>query len=137
MTGLHDTDIRLDHAWQLTRATDGDAPVCSDLDCLYQSIMLEALTQAGDWFADTSFGWSLYDFIQSEDSDLTRLEIAERVRMKLLKYEVILPDTIAVSVDHSEDVFFVRCSFQFTGDGETRDLNIVISAVDVEVVVND
>lgn len=27
MTGLHDTDIRLDDNWQLTRAADGDAPL--------------------------------------------------------------------------------------------------------------
>lgn len=44
MTGLHDTDIRLDDNWQLTRAADGDAPLCSGLDCLYQNIILEALT---------------------------------------------------------------------------------------------
>lgn len=137
MTGLNDTDIRLDRAWQLTRATDGDAPLCADLDCLYQSIMLEALTQAGDWFADASFGWSLYDFIQSEDSDLTRLEIAERVRTKLLTRDVILPETIEVSVEHDGDVFFVRCSFQFTDEDTARDLNVVISAVDVEVVADD
>ena len=29
MTGLHDTDIRLTDAWELTRAADGDAPLCS------------------------------------------------------------------------------------------------------------
>ena len=44
MTGLNDTDIRLTDAWELTRAADGDAPLCSGLDCLYQNIILEALT---------------------------------------------------------------------------------------------
>ena len=29
MTGLNDTDIRLNSEWQLTQATDGDAPLCS------------------------------------------------------------------------------------------------------------
>lgn len=70
MTGLHDTDIRLDDEWQLTQAADGDAPLCSGLDCLYQNIVLEAITQPGDLFYDPEFGWGLYDFIQSEDSEL-------------------------------------------------------------------
>ena len=76
MTGLHDTDVRLSDEWQLTQAADGDAPLCSDLDCLYQNIILEALTQPGELFYDLTFGWGLYDFIQSEDDDLTRLEVA-------------------------------------------------------------
>ena len=80
MTGLNDTDIRLTAAWELTRAADGDAPLCSGLDCLYQNIILEALTQPGDLFYDAAFGWGLYDFIQSEDGDLVRLEIAQRAR---------------------------------------------------------
>ena len=50
MTGLHDTDIRLSDHWQLTQAADGDAPLCPELDCLYQNIVLEALTQPGDLF---------------------------------------------------------------------------------------
>lgn len=41
MTGLNDTDIRLNSEWQLTQATDGDAPLCSGLECLYQNIVLE------------------------------------------------------------------------------------------------
>ena len=79
MTGLNDTDIRLNSEWQLTQATDGDAPLCSGLECLYQNIVLEALTQPGDVFYDAEFGWGLYDFIQSEDTELTRLEITQRV----------------------------------------------------------
>ena len=61
MTGLNDTDIRLNSEWQLTQATDGDAPLCSGLECLYQNIVLEALTQPGDVFYDAEFGWGLYD----------------------------------------------------------------------------
>lgn len=32
MTGLHDTDIRLNDEWALTQAADGDAPLCSGLE---------------------------------------------------------------------------------------------------------
>ena len=68
MTGLNDTDIRLNSEWQLTQATDGDAPLCSGLECLYQNIVLEALTQPGDVFYDAEFGWGLYDNILVKSS---------------------------------------------------------------------
>lgn len=133
MTGLHDTDIRLSDEWQLTQATDGDAPLCYDLECLYQNIILEALTQPGDLFYDLSFGWGLYDFIQSEDDELTRLEIAQRARVGLQKREVILPESIQVDVDFEDDAFVLRCYFEFDEEEEGRTLTVIISAVDVEV----
>lgn len=134
MTGLNDTDIRLDDEFRLTQATDGDAPLCSGLDCLYQNIILEALTQPGDLFYDLEFGWGLCDFIQSEDSELTRLEIAQRVRSKLQKRTVILPGSIDVGVSFTGDAFRLRCAFQFTAEDTARELNIVVGAVNVEVV---
>lgn len=134
MTGLNDVDVRLDDDWQLTQAADGDAPVCSGLECLYQNILLEAETQPGDLFYDPDFGWGLYDFIQSEDGELTRLELAQRARTNLQKREIILPESISVSVDHDGDVFYLSCSFQFSGETQDRQLNIVISAVGVEVM---
>ena len=133
MTGLHDIDIRLSDEWQLTQATDGDAPLCYDLECLYQNIILEALTQPGDLFYDLSFGWGLYDFIQSEDDELTRLEIAQRARVGLQKREVILPESIQIDVDFEDDAFVLRCYFMFDEEEEGRTLTIIISAVNVEV----
>lgn len=134
MTGLHDTDIRLNGEWQLTQAADGDAPLCSDLDCLYQNIILEALTQPGDLFYDESFGWGLYDFVQSEDDELTRLEITQRAQLGLQKREVILPDSIKIDVSYNDDVFRLVCSFQFAEEAAARQLTVVIGAVSVEVV---
>lgn len=134
MTGLHDTDVRLSSEWQLTQAADGDAPLCSGLECLYQNIILEALTQKGDLFYDLNFGWSLYDFVQSEDDELTRLEIAQRARLGLQKREVILPETIEISVNYSGDAFLLRCRFQFAEEDEARELNVIVGAVSVEVI---
>lgn len=134
MTGLTDTDIRLDDDWQLTQATDGDAPLCSNLECLYQNILLEALTHPGDLFYDLEFGWGLQDFIQSEDTELNRLEITQRARSKLLKREVILPKTIEISVSFEDDGIRLFCSFRFADEEEARALNVVIGAVSVEVI---
>lgn len=137
MTGLHDTDIRLDEEGQLTRAADGDAPLCSEMDCFYQSIILEAQTQKGDLFYDPDFGWSLYDFLQSEDSDLTRLEITQRVRAGLLKRTVIVPDSVQVEVSFAEDAYRLHCSFQTTEEEKSRELSIIIDPVNLEVTVID
>ncbi len=134
MTGLYDTDILLDDEWRLTQAADGDVPLCSNLDCLYQNIILEALTQPGSVFYAPSFGWGLYEFIGSEDDELTRLEIVQRARSKLQAREVILPESIQVSVSFEDDAFLLRCSFQFTEEDEPRALNIIIDPVNVEVI---
>lgn len=134
MTGLKDTDIRLDDNWLLTQAADGDAPLCSGLDCLYQNIVLEAMTQPGDLFYDAEWGWGLYEFIQSEDTELTRLEITQRVRSKLQRREVILSETISVSVTRVDDTIRLRCTFRFAGEAKDRELNVVVDAVTVEVV---
>lgn len=134
MTRLGDIDIRLDDTWQLTAATDGDAPLCADLECLFQNIALEAVMQPGDLFYDPDFGWGLYDFLGSENDELTRLEMTQRVRANLKKREVILPETIAVSVSYEDDLFRLCCSFQFSGESDARQLDLVIGAVDVEVV---
>jgi len=137
MTGLHDTDIRLDDSWQLTQAADGDAPLCSELDCLYQNIVLEALTQPGDLFYDPEWGWGLYEFIQSEYDELTQLEISQRVRNKLQRREVILPESILVNLELREDSLLVCASFQFRDEDDARQLNVTIDPVSVEVVSDD
>lgn len=137
MTGLHDTDIKLSDGWQLTQATDGDAPLTSDLECLYQTILLEALTQEGDLFYDETFGWSLFDFVQSEDDDITELEIAERARQKLLKWEIVVPDSIETDVSFANDVFSLTVSFKFQEAETTYGFTIAITPVNVEVVEID
>ena len=133
MTGLSDTDIRLSDQWQLTQAADGGAPLCTGLECLYQAILLEALTQPGDLFYDASFGWGLYDFLQSEDSELTRLEIAQRARAGLRKWEAVAQESVTVDVAFAGDAFHLRCTFRFAEETEPRQLNVVTSAVNVEV----
>ena len=76
----------------------------------------------------------MYEFIQSEDDDLTRLEIAQRARLGLQKREVIAPESIEIDVGFSSDVFRLRCSFRFLSEDEPRELNVVVSAVGVEVI---
>ena len=76
----------------------------------------------------------LYDFIQSEDTELTRLEITQRVRLKLQKREVILPESIEISIAFEDDAVVLHCSFHFVEEDERRELDVIIGAVSVEVV---
>ena len=76
--------------------------------------------------------WSV-DLLGPDHDALTRLEMTQRVRANLKKREVILPETIAVSVSYEEDLFRLRCSFQFSGESGVRQLDLIIGAVDVEV----
>lgn len=127
------TDIRLSEDWQPTQAADGDALLCSDLDGIFQDIALEAVTQPGDLFYDQSFGWGLYTFIQSENDDLTRLELITRAREKLQRRAELIPDSVSVSVDYTGDTYRLSCMFRFRGETEPRALDVVVSAVNVEV----
>ena len=52
----------------------------------------------------------------------------------LQKREVIVPESIEIDVGFSDDTFRLRCSFQFADEEEPRELNVVISAVGVEVI---
>ena len=62
------------------------------------------------------------------------LEIAQRARLGLQRREVIVPESIEVEVSFSDDVFRLWCSFRFTDEESPRELNVVVSAVDVEVI---
>ena len=140
MTGLHDTDIRLDQEGQLTQAADGDAPLCSGMDCFLQSIIFDD-TAVNDLILFKNvfrlFGWSLYDFLQSEDDEITRLEITQRVRSGLLKREEILPDSVQVHVELIKDAFHIYGSFQAADTEASYSLHIIIDPVNLEVTVID
>lgn len=127
------TDIRLADNWQPTQAADGDALLCSGMDAAYQEISFEAVTQPGDLIFDMDFGWGLYEFIQSEDDELTRLELVTRARQKLQRRTEIAPDSIDISIDYSDDTYRLSCRFRFSEEMESRVLDVVISAVNVEV----
>ncbi|EKS54342.1 baseplate assembly protein [Citrobacter freundii ATCC 8090 = MTCC 1658 = NBRC 12681] len=133
MAGLTDTDIRLDDNWQITAAASGDALLVSGLECFLQDIRIEALTQEGEVFYDETWGWSLLDFMQSQDDELLRLEIEQRVRTKLARREEIDPESIRTTVEFLEDVIAIRSSFRFVDSDQTVQLDVELDRVKVEV----
>ncbi|SHI88159.1 DUF2634 domain-containing protein [Lutispora thermophila] len=137
MAGLNDTDIKLDSSWQLTQAATGDAPIVSGFDCIMQDIRLEAMTQAGELFYDEEWGWSLLDFVQSEDDELTIIEVKERIREKLERREIVDPETISTKVELEGDVLKVLTTFCFIGDSQTYSVSVAVDRVNVEVIEID
>lgn len=133
MTGVEDTDIRLNDNWELTQAANGDAPLCSGMECLLQTIALDAVVQPGDWFDDLTFGWGLYDCIKSENDELTQLDILQRAQAGLEKYEAINQDSIETTVDFAGETFQLHCTFRFAGEDDDRTIDIDIGTEDVEV----
>lgn len=137
MAGLQDTDIKLDESWQLTQAANGDAPVITDTDCFLQDIKLEAMTQEGELFYDKEYGWSLLDFLQRNEDELTRLEIKERIRSKLLRRKQIDSERIKTEVYFGEDTLTVITQFGIYGTEKKFRIETDLSRVSVEVVTDD
>lgn len=135
MAGLNDTDIKLDTNWQLTQAANGDAPITSNNHCLFQDIQLEALTHEGELFYDESWGWSLFDFIQSQDDELTRTEIEQRIKSKLSNRVEVNSESIKSELKFTNDTVEIYVKFKFLNDDEIYKLNIELDRVNVEVVV--
>lgn len=130
------TDIKMSEDWHLTQATDGDAPVTSGTDELLQRIRMEAMTQEGELFYDETWGWNLAEFLQAEDSDFTRLEIEQRIKSKLRKYEEINSRTVEVDFVPQATGLLVEVRFTLA-TGEDATIEIQLDRVSVEVISVD
>ncbi len=126
-------DIQLDAEWQLTPSAGGDFLTLTGYDCLLQEIQVEALTQEGDLWYDSGFGWSMLDFIHMEDSELTRLEIEQRIREKLSWYQEVETSSIQIRIDAANDILQVRIRFRFAGEDFNQELTLLLNKVTAEV----
>lgn len=130
-------DIRLDEDWQLTRAADGDAPVAEGLEEFLQEIRLESMTQEGDLFYDPEYGWSLLDFIQRDDSELTRLEIQDRIRRKMARHPGVDVSSLRIETEFLEDVLNIGILFKRMDTQKTYRMDLALDRVQVEVTEHD
>ena len=130
-------DIRLDEDWQLTRAADGDAPVVEGLEEFLQEIRLESMTQEGDLFYDPEYGWSLLDFIQRDDSELTRLEIQDRIRRKMARHPEVDVSSLRIETEFWEDVLNIGILFKRLDTQKTYRMDLALDRVQVEVTEHD
>lgn len=135
MAGIHDTDILLDEDWQIAAAASGKSLTVSGLECLLQDIKLEALSQEGELWYDEDWGWSLMDFIQSINDELTLLEISQRVKVKLGNRDEVVSDSIEAAVSFQEDQVIVQAKFRFLDSAAVQTLTVGLDRVKVEVVL--
>lgn len=127
-------DIKVDDDWQLTRAANGDAPTASDSEEFLQSIRLESMTQEGDLFYDLEYGWSLLDFIQSTDSDLTRTAIKERVRSKMARRQEVDVSSLQIGVSFAEDMLLMDIQFKRWDSENMYVMKIALDRIRMEVI---
>lgn len=130
-------DIKLDENWQLTRAANGDAPITSDLEEFLQGIRLESMTQEGDLFYDPEYGWSLLDFIQRDDDELTRIEIQDRVRRKMAKHPEVDGSSVNTEVGFSDDILNIKILFKRKDSANIYLMQVALDRVRVEVMEDD
>lgn len=131
------TDIKLDDTLQPSQAASGDAVLVSGIEELLQEIRLEAMTQEGELFFDESYGWSLLDFIQRDYDDLFDVELKERAKNKLSKYDEIDQESIEVSTSFEEDRINFLINFKIIDEEQTYTIPVGLSRINVEVANND
>lgn len=137
MAGLNDTDIRLSEPWRLTAATTGDAPVLTGIECFMQDLKFEAVTQPGELFYDSAWGWGLSEFINAENDSLTQLEIIQRIKDKIGKRPEVDSTTIKVDLSFQKDLLLISVSFNFTESSIQQSLQIELNRVNLEVKLID
>lgn len=125
-------DIKLNNAWQLTPAADGDVPLTDSEGGLLQTIRTESITQEGELFYDTDFGWSLLDFIHAQESDLVKIEIESRIKKKLSKYDEILFNTVIIQQVWRNDTLSITVSFKLT-NGTEHKIETSLNRIEVKV----
>lgn len=125
-------DIKLNNAWQLTPAADGDAPLTDNEGGLLQTIRIESITQEGELFYDADFGWSLLDFVHAQESELVKIEIESRIRKKLSKYNEVLSNTIMIQQVWKSDTLSIAVSFKLT-DGTEHKIETSLNRIEVQI----
>lgn len=97
-----------------------------------QTIRTEAITQEGELFYDTDFGWSLLDFLQVQENELVKIEIESRIKKKLAKYNEVIPETVIIQQTWKNDLLIIEVSFKID-DGTEHKVEISLNRIEVEV----
>ena len=129
-------DMRVDSDFQPVAAASGDAAMISGDDCFLQTLKVEAASAENDLWYDLDWGWSLLDFAQAQQTELTQMEIEQRVRQKLEAHEEISVNSISVSASWEDDQIAVAVAFRLLSSEELYQLSVNIGRTEIEVVSN-
>lgn len=135
MISLDGVDILMDAKGQPMLEQTGEFAIIEGIDCWFQDIKNEAITQEGELFYDSSYGWSMLDFTQMEHNELTELEIQNRIKEKLSKRKEIDERTITSEVQYDGRTYNIFVQFKFYNSDVEYNLELAVDGV--EVYVND
>lgn len=127
-------DIMLDENLELVAAATGDVPLAGNENSLLQELRMEAQTQQGELFYDETFGWSLLDFVQTEDSALVRTEITARIRSRLSRYTQIDTESVEVLMLRKAENLYIQVRFRLATTKEQQRINVTLNRVRIEVM---
>lgn len=127
-------DVMLDENFELVAAATGDVPLAGNENSLLQELRMEAQTQQGELFYDETFGWSLLDFVQTEDSALVRTEITARIRSRLSRYTQIDPESVEVLMLRKAENLYIQVRFRLATTKEQQRINVTLNRVRIEVM---
>lgn len=130
------TDIFLSSSGQPISQTGIDCIVVSGRDELIQEIKNEAITQEGDLFYDQDYGWSLLDFKNAQITELDELEIKQRIKTKLQKYEEIKLESIEINIKNYQDKLQISFRFNTNDNEDYTQISINIDRINAEVIID-
>lgn len=111
----------------------GEFKITGEYEGVIQEIKLEALTQEGELFYDEKYGWSLYDFIQANEDELTKIEIAQRCKTKLKKYDYVNQESVSINVDVIDGSTEISITFKIMNSDTVYNITLRLDRVNIEV----
>lgn len=130
---LDSIDIQLNSSFQPVPSAIGEFKTTSEYEGVIQEIKLEALTQEGELFYDDKYGWSLYDFIQVNEDELTKIEIAQRCKTKLSKYDYINQESVSVNINVNDGAIEITVTFKVFNSDTVYNITLLLDRVNIEV----
>lgn len=113
---------------------NGELKTVSDIDLVLQDIKNEMITYPGDLFYDETYGYGLLDFKNSQNTDLARLELSQRIKNKLAINEYVNVSSIIVNIS-TWNMNNIQFNVQFQLGTLNISLGIQISdSIEVEVI---
>lgn len=106
-------DILLDDDGNFVVAVDGDMETVTGLECLIQDVKHRLATFPGDLWLHREYGAEIPIYIQSVDTELNRLELAQVIRLAIQQDEKIDPESISITINSWErDYIEIKVSFK-------------------------
>lgn len=123
----------LDPAGNFVVAADGDAETVADVECLTQDAVHLLLTFPGDLWAHEDYGAGVQYFIQTENTELNRIELEQTIKTRLRQDDRIEKESVRVEITGwdleriSITALFVPAENAFDDDREMlREIAIVL-----------